>query len=159
MIHILKQALIVLILTQAITPIQGQELNSLNTKTPKILYLKKKNGDSKPHYITENKKIKIILKDGSKLKGTFEINSENSLSIANQNLLFDSIAILKKPKKGLRIFGAILGSITAILFPVGIGSAYVLIFEPFYASPLYLLAASKRFDLVHDYNVYVLKSD
>lgn len=99
------------------------------------------------------------MKDGSKLKGTFEINSENSLLIANQNLPFDAIAMIKKPMKGLRIFGAVLGSITGILFPLGIGSASVLIFEPFYASPLYLLAANKRFDLVNEYNIYVLKSD
>jgi hypothetical protein len=159
MSRIKKQTLIALILIQTITSVNGQVPNTSSENRPKILYLTKKDGDSKPHYILENKKIKIILKDGSKLKGTFEINSDSSILMSNQNLPFDAIAILKKPKKGLRIFGAILGSLTGILFPVGIGSAYVLIFEPFYASPLYLLAASKRFDLINDYNLYVLKSD
>jgi hypothetical protein len=156
---ILKQIFIALLLTQTIASVQGQVSNDIIENRPKILYLTKKNGESKPHYILENKKIKIVLKDGTKLKGSFEINSENSILIAEQNIPFDAIAILKKPQKGLRIFGAILGTITGILFPVGIGSASVLIFEPFYASPLYLLASNKRFDLVNDYNAYILISD
>jgi hypothetical protein len=159
MIHFINKAILTLFIIQTSTIVFGQESPTFKENKPKIIYLVKKNETSKPHYILENKKIKIITKQGEKLKGTFKISSENSIFIANQNISFEAIAMIKKPMKGLRIFGGILGSITAVLFPVGIGSAAVLIFEPFYASPLYLLAANKRFDLINEYNVYILKSD
>lgn len=124
-----------------------------------ILALQKKTDDSKSHYIMENQKVVVITRNEEKIKGFLQIKNSATIVVSGKEIPISSIQIIKKPNKGIRIFGAILGSITAITIPMGIGSAAVLIFEPFYASPLYLLAAKKTFNLEFKYNMYVLKSE
>ena len=124
-----------------------------------ILAFQKKTDDSKSHYIMENQKVVVITRNEEKIKGFLQIKNSATIVVSGKEIPISSIQIIKKPNKGLRIFGAILGSITAITIPIGIGSAAVLIFEPFYASPLYLLAAKKTFNLEFKYNMYVLKSE
>ena len=124
-----------------------------------VLAFQKKTDDSKSHFIMENQKVVVINKNQEKIKGILQIKNSSTIIVSGKEIPTSSIQIIKKPNKGVRIFGAILGSITAITIPIGIGSPAVLIFEPFYASPLYLLAAKKTFNLEYKYNMYVLKSD
>ncbi len=148
----------------------GQDANLSNFKMEEVqesnesqkqyvLAFQKKADDSKSHFIMQNQKVVVISKNKEKIKGILQIQNSSIIVVSGKKIPISSIQIIKKPNKGLRIFGAILGSITAITIPIGIGSAAVLIFEPFYASPLYLLAAKKTFNLEYKYNMYVLESD
>ena len=124
-----------------------------------ILAFQKKTDDSKSHYIMENQKVVVITRNEEKIKGILQIENSSTITVSGKEIPISSIQKVKKPIKVVRVFGAILGSITAITIPIGIGSASALIFEPFYASPLYLLAVKKTFDLEYKYNMFVLKSD
>lgn len=146
---------------EQMTPQESNNTNSINAeKIQHVILLYLKSNVVNSFFISDSDEIKIITKNGEKLEGKIEFIDQTSLKLEGKIISVEKISTIKKPRKSLRIFGGIFGSLTAIVIPLGVGGGdpSVLIWEPFYASPLYFLGASKTFDLERKYNLQVLSS-
>ncbi len=140
---------------------KNSNINITNVhKIQRVILLYRKNNNGNSYFVSDSDKIKIITKNGEKLEGKPEFIDNKSIQLEGKIINIEKISKIKKPRKNLRIFGGIFGSLTAIVIPLGVGGGdpTALIWEPFYASPLYLLGASKTFDLERKYDIRVLSS-
>lgn len=134
---------------------------NIDLKTERIFLIKHKTKNDKLFYINDLDKIKVLTKADNIYSGNFKFMNNDFIQIDGKPIEINEIKKIKKPNKGLRIFGGIFGTLTAIVLPISAGGGdwSILIFEPIYASPLYLLGASKTFDLTKKFDLIILKSD
>lgn len=125
----------------------------------KVLLIQKKDGHGKASVVPENRRIIVFLKhEHLKIKGNFSIQDKDTMEINGQLVAFDSIEKIWVPRKQLflRIFGGIeftlaFLSVFTYVAPIVITYAF-----PFIIGTVFILTASRKYNLVNKHKVKVL---
>ena len=125
----------------------------------KVLLIQKKDGHGMASVVPENRRIIVFLKhEPNKIKGNFSIQNKDTMEINGQLVAFDSIEKIWVPRKQLflRIFGGIeftlaFLSVFTYVAPIVITNAF-----PFIIGTVFILTASRKYNLVNKHKVKVL---
>ena len=146
-------AMFIMILMNGIA--EGQTADTIRANATLLI-----NSDhGKASVVPENRRIIVFLKhEPNKIKGNFSIQNKDTMEINGQLVAFDSIEKIWVPRKQLflRIFGGIEFSLAFLSVFTNVAPIVITNAFPFIIGTVFILTASRKYNLVNKHKVKVL---